>query len=317
MWTDPTGTPAVRGEIAVRAGESGSEDVYMEPSAWQLTDDLAEFLDKAGDFLRSRPALHTVQLTVAEALRARGPHVYGAGSPRFGVLCGADGLVRATLLHTPPRPLNLTPLDPPDAAALADHLADTGHQVPGVRAERETAAAFAAAWRQRTGATAEQTERQRLYRLAELTPPASTPPGRARVADAADRELLARWYVEFAADTGGQGGQDPGRWADARLAHGGATVWETPEGTPVSLAGNLPESAGQIRVAPVYTPAALRGRGYAGAVTAEVSRRAAETGAEVLLFTDLANPVSNRLYQRLGYRAVADFAGWAFAAPGA
>ncbi|WP_329011964.1 GNAT family N-acetyltransferase [Streptomyces sp. NBC_01601] len=289
----------------------------MESCAWQLTDDLAEFLHEAGHFLRSSPALHTVQLTVAEALRTRGPHVYGAGSPRFGMLYGTGGLIRATLLHTPPRPLQLTPLDPPDAAALADHLADTGHRVPGVRAERETAAAFAAAWRRRTGATVEQTERQRLYRLTELTPPGSTPPGRARVADAADRELLARWYVEFAADTGGQGGQDPGRWADARLAHGGATVWESPEGTPVSLAGNLPESAGQIRVAPVYTPAALRGRGYAGAVTAEVSRRAARTGAEVLLFTDLANPVSNRLYQRLGYRGVADFAGWAFAAPGA
>ncbi|MFJ6844393.1 GNAT family N-acetyltransferase [Streptomyces griseoluteus] len=287
----------------------------MEPCDWQLTEDLDEFLDAGGDFLRSRPALHTVNLTVAEALRTRGPHTYGARPSRFGVLRGPGGAVRATLLHTPPRPVQLTPLAAPEAAALAGRLATAGHQVPGVWAERETAAAFAAAWQQCTGAKARQSERQRLYKLDELVPPGRIPPGRARVADAADRELLARWYTQFAADTGGQLVQDPTGWADSRLAHGGATLWETPDGTPVSLAGQLPESAGQIRVAPVYTPAALRGHGYAGAVTAEVSARAAATGAEVLLFTDLANPVSNRLYQRLGYRPVADFATWTFAAP--
>ncbi|MEV7201950.1 GNAT family N-acetyltransferase [Streptomyces griseoluteus] len=287
----------------------------MEPLDWQLTEDLDEFLHAADDFLRSRPALHTVTLTVADGLRASGPRTYGTEPPRFGVLRDGGGPVRATLLHTPPRPVQLTPVGPAAAAALAGRLAEAGHQVPGVWAERETAAAFAAAWQRRTGATAELSERQRLHRLAELVPPARTPPGRARVADAADRELLARWYVEFAAGTGARPGQDPVQWAASRLAHGGATLWETPDGTPVSLAGHLPESAGQIRVAPVYTPAALRGHGYAGAVTAEVSGRAAATGAEVLLFTDLANPVSNRLYRRLGYRPVADFATWTFAAP--
>jgi predicted GNAT family acetyltransferase len=71
--------------------------------------------------------------------------------------------------------------------------------------------------------------------------------------------------------------------------------------------------AGQIRVAPVFTPAHLRGRGYAGAVTAEVSRAALSAGAaEVLLFADLANPTSNALYQRIGYRPIADFAVYDF-----
>ncbi len=82
------------------------------------------------------------------------------------------------------------------------------------------------------------------------------------------------------------------------------------------MAGATPETAGQVRIAPVYTPAALRGRGYAGAATAEVSRAAREAGvAEVLLFTDLANPTSNGLYRRIGYRPVADFSVWRFAGP--
>jgi predicted GNAT family acetyltransferase len=79
------------------------------------------------------------------------------------------------------------------------------------------------------------------------------------------------------------------------------------------MAGVTPMVAGQIRVAPVYTPTHLRGRGYAGAATIEVSRTALAAGAaEVLLFADLANPTSNALYQRIGYHPVADFAAYDF-----
>jgi predicted GNAT family acetyltransferase len=61
------------------------------------------------------------------------------------------------------------------------------------------------------------------------------------------------------------------------------------------------------RIGPVYTPPGFRGRGYASVLTAEASRRAREAGAEeVLLYTDLANPTSNSIYQRIGYRAVED-----------
>jgi predicted GNAT family acetyltransferase len=42
-------------------------------------------------------------------------------------------------------------------------------------------------------------------------------------------------------------------------------------------------------------------------VTAAVTRAALDAGAEhVVLFTDLANPTSNGVYQRLGYRPVSD-----------
>ena len=42
-------------------------------------------------------------------------------------------------------------------------------------------------------------------------------------------------------------------------------------------------------------------------MTSAVSRAALDAGAEdVVLFTDLANPTSNALYQRLGYRPIED-----------
>ncbi|MFF0159989.1 GNAT family N-acetyltransferase [Streptomyces sp. NPDC005263] len=284
----------------------------MHPEPWYRTADLDRFLDRAGDFLRSRPAAHTVMLSVTEAVRRRGAGAYGDEPPVYGVL-ERDGAVRAAYLQTPPYPLQVTALAAEEADSLAAHLAGLGHRAPGVGGEREAAAAFATAWQSRTGATVSLRERQRLYRLDTLTVPEPAPAGRARIATASDRPQLAKWYDEFT-EAVGEPGIDAGSWADARIAYGGATFWETPDGTPVAMAGVTPQIAGQVRVAPVYTPAELRGRGYAGAVTAEVSRAARDAGAdEVLLFTDLANPTSNALYQRIGYRPVSDFAVYDFA----
>ena len=284
----------------------------MRPDDWHLTHDLDAFLHRAGGFLASRPALHTVPLTLADGLRRRGLHVFGDEDPVFGVL-ETDGEVAAVFLRTPPYWINLTPLTGEQADALAARLVSAGHRVPGVSADSDTADAFAEAWKRHSGAEFGLRHRQRLYRLGELTVPAPAPEGAPRIATAADRDRLSRWFEEFGDSIGESGLQDAGAWADSRISYGGVTFWETPDGTPVSMAGVTPEVAGQVRVAPVYTPAQLRGRGYAGAATAEVSRAALAAGAaEVLLFTDLANPTSNGLYQRIGYRPVADFAVYGF-----
>lgn len=290
----------------------------MTPDAegWWLTEDLDAFLSRAGTFLRSRPDLHTVPLTVTEGLRTRGLGAYGTEAPYFG-LSAENGTVQAACLRTPPHRLYLTPLGPAQADALAARLAALGLPLPGVTADAATAAHFAEAWQRHTGTPAVPHQRQRLYRLEALTVPQPVPEGRARIAEEADRELLVRWFGEFSRSVGGADAPRAGSWADARLAYGGVTLWEAPDGTPLSMAGLTLPVAGQIRVAPVYTPPHLRGRGYAGAVTAEVSRLARERGAgQVLLFTDLANPTSNGLYQRIGYRPVADFTAYDFPAPG-
>ncbi|MGW5029893.1 GNAT family N-acetyltransferase [Streptomyces nigra] len=279
----------------------------MRPDDWYCTQDLNGFLSHAGGFLRSRPDLHTVALTVTETLRVNGPRAYGDEPPVFGVL-ERNGQVRAAYFRTPPHMLNVTPLTPDEADALAAHLLALGQTVPGVVAARETAEAFVAAWQRHTGAHGTVAQRQRLYRLGNLTVPRPVPPGRARLAGRPDRELLARWYGEFTKAAGHTAARDPGAWADARIAYGGITLWEAEDGTPRAMAGVTPLIAGQVRVAPVYTPAPLRGRGYGGAATAAVTRAALSSGVrEVLLFTDLSNATSNGLYQRIGYRPVADF----------
>ncbi|GAA1432280.1 GNAT family N-acetyltransferase [Streptomyces thermospinosisporus] len=290
----------------------------MASHDWYLTRDIDDFLARAGDFLRAEPAVHTVQLTVTETLRMQGARSYGDGAPEFGVL-EQDGKVRAAFFRTPPHRLCPTPLSPAEADALAcllrdlGDLGDLGQSLPGVQGDQDTAAAFADAWRRRTGAEVTLHQRQRLYRLGELTVPQPVPPGRARTAGPEDRAHLSRWYRDFCAAVGDPVFQEPEAWADARIEQRAVTYWEDPEGELVAMACLGPQVAGQVRVSCVYTPPALRRRGYAGAATAEASRTARERGAEeVLLFTDLANPTSNALYQRIGYRPVSDFAVYSF-----
>ena len=129
---------------------------------------------------------------------------------------------------------------------------------------------------------------------------------RLHVAEAADRDLLVRWHLAFHAEIG-EGHGDLGPIVDDRIQAGVLILWENEDGVPVSMAARSQPEADMIRVQLVYTPPDQRGRGYAGAATTAVTRDALALGVSaVVLVTDLANPTSNALYQRLGYRPVED-----------
>jgi len=273
--------------------------------AWTLTGDVAEYLTTAGDFLRSRAAENTVQLAATETVRVRGPAAFGDEAPLFGWWAAPGGPVTAAFMHTPPFGVTLTPAPADVAAALAETFAARGRFPAWVMADTTTAPSFAAAWERYTGQPARVGRRSRLYRLGRLLPPDPAPPGRARVATAADSGLLLDWLEAFGREADGHGGPDLQRTVADRLSYGGLTLWES--GGPVSMAGVTRAVAGQARVGPVYTPPERRGKGFGGAVTAAVSQAAKDAGVgEVLLYTDLANPTSNALYQRLGYEPVSD-----------
>jgi hypothetical protein len=275
---------------------------------WRTTADVNEFLGAAADFLRAERARNTVLLTVTEQLRLNSsghPSESGNG-PLLGWWTGSAGAVGGAFLHTPPFPIVLTHLPAGVAEELAGVLA--GRSLAGVNADRAVAEAFADPWQEDTGCLVEVHREQRLYRLAELSwRPDPVPPGAARVATEADEGLLTEWFIAFAAEVNDIGSRaDQAADVRERLGYGGLTMWEA-GGEIVSLAGVTRQVAGMVRVGPVYTPPDKRMYGYASAVTVAVSQQALDAGAEeVLLFTDLANPVANSIYQRIGYRPVED-----------
>ncbi|MFJ2849155.1 GNAT family N-acetyltransferase [Streptomyces rubiginosohelvolus] len=266
---------------------------------WTFTPDVDVFLASAGPSLAARPVEHTVALSVTERLRRSGAHHYGDDDPVLGWWRGPDGAVAGTLVRTPPHVALLTAV-PAEAVEPLVAALGAGPDLDGVNADRDIAALLAA--RLPGYRTVQE---QRLYRLGALRPPSPAPEGRVRAATRADRALLVAWVRGFA-DATGQSKSSAEWLVDEGTERGSLTLWES-GGTPVALAGRTRMLAGTVRVTLVFTPPEFRGRGYGAAVTAESSRAAlAEGAAEVLLFTDLANPTSNGVYLRIGYEPVAD-----------
>ena len=210
-------------------------------------------------------------------------------------------------MHTPEFPVLLSShMSGQAAATLASDLAAAGRQLLGVNAAQEAADVFAAAWADRTGDAVTMHRRMRLFRLSELIRPAPEPDGAARLATERDRDLLAGWFDAFARDVGDPPRHDNCAVVDERLGYGGITVWEARR-VPVSIACATEDRGRDGARGSRLTPPELRGRGYAGAATAAASQAALDVGVrEVVLYTDLANPTSNALYLRLGYRPVED-----------
>ena len=149
------------------------------------------------------------------------------------------------------------------------------------------------------GARVASTMGQGLYRLDELVEPAPVP-GYPQRAGEADRRLAHEWFLAFLTDVGEA--PRPGEtMIDDAVDAGRYWLWREPSGAPVSMACRRPVIGGSARVGPVYTPLEHRGHGYGSAVTAAATRHILDEGGVPVLFTDLANPTSNKIYQRLGY----------------
>ncbi|HKN96780.1 MAG TPA: GNAT family N-acetyltransferase [Pseudonocardiaceae bacterium] len=280
---------------------------------------IAEFWQAAGELFTADPVRNTVAITVLSRLLRGGR--FSDQPPILLTVHDTDetGELAGAALCTPPFPITVTALPPNAAAAVAVYLAEQGVHLSAVSGTRTESAAFAEAWRRRTGVGEAHRMNQRLYRLDTLVPPADVP-GQPAVGGVADIELLTDWRIAFIADADVPGG----RWAreavvtqveDSLAAGNGQLLWRV-DGRPVSHAAVGVPRSGVSRIGPVYTPPEHRGHGYGSAVTAAAARWAMEQGAEhVVLFTDLANPTSNSIYQRIGFVPVADALDITFAAP--
>src|SRR5919107_5847152 len=263
--------------------------------------DACVFTRLARPLLEADPLRHTSVLTVLDSVRR------GASTPADMLTVHDGDAVVGALLRTVDRPALVSGVPPRCAATVVDALVEFGIDPHGAQGPRAAAEAFAAAWTARTSARTEIVMRTRLFALEELMPRVGVP-GSSRVVSPDDEAaigVLAAWREAFGVEMGHGGAfaeQRPHALVRAQAATAGELLWEV-DGAPVAQAAARAVTAGMSRIGPVYTPPEHRGHGYAAAVTAAAARWALDHGARhVLLYTDLANPTTNRLYPRLGFR---------------
>jgi GNAT superfamily N-acetyltransferase len=261
-----------------------------------FSEDPSLVLDEAGEFLASDPVLHNLILTLLDQ-RVKHPQPGRYWLARKGdAICGVAFQSPLNFYAT------ITPMPFDVLTAVVDAIVDGGVTLPGVSGAVAPAAQFAGQWTERTKSAAVPLQGQRLYEAREVEKPKGVN-GRLRTAGMQDRDLILNWIFAFHDDIG-QYGMDPTANVDQRLPAGMYRLWE--DGEPVSMAGYVGPVEGVARIGAVYTPREKRRRGYGGACVSGLTEQLLERGLRPILYTDLGNPVSNSIYRRMGYRAVAE-----------
>lgn len=265
-----------------------------------------------GDYFVAREAEHNLPLGILGTLCDH-PDVYP--DPPYLAAVTDGGAIALLAVRTPPHHLILSEPGVPanriaDAVGLlVDDVRALTPDLPGVLGPKATVRPFVDRWSVVTGRPATLLVEERIYRLSAVIPPRPVP-GRMRRAGEQDRALLTEWITAFDREAlpDDEPRRDVARNVERWLHEPGRTahLWEV-DGRAVSLAGSGSPTPNGIRIGPVYTPPADRRRGYASALVAAASQQLLDGGRSFcFLFTDLANPTSNHVYQAIGYEPVTD-----------
>jgi hypothetical protein len=271
-------------------------------------EDAGAFLDRVGGFLGRHEAENNLLFGILDGLR-RDVSI-SDGPPLLAEVRDGDEIL-AVALRTPPRNLVVAECQAPAAIdALVDDLVAAGDTLPGALGPVDAIRRFVERWTALTGQPHRKQLGERAFRLSRVIPPPA-PAGEMRLAGADDFRLLVDWLLAFSAEALPEEDNDPAdaeRLVQRWLEHGYRRnyLWEV-DREAVSWAGAGGRTPHGTRIGPVYTPPEHRRRGYAGALVAEASQAELDEGLEFcFLFTDLANPTSNKIYQQIGYEPVAD-----------
>jgi predicted GNAT family acetyltransferase len=275
----------------------------------------ARFLERMEPLLMAQEARYGLMLGIALAV-LREPGYYGKNPPYFAIAEDNNGVAAAASMTPPYGVIVYSERENPrpGLAAIADDLNSQGWRIPTVNGPEPVCTYFAQTWSEMTGAGYEVGVRERTFELRQVIHPTYSP-GELRKAKDDDLELLAQWFVEFTdealRDVEKATLSDARKRMKTRIEEGMVYVWE--DGEIVCLVGTSRPTERGIAIGPVYTPPHLRGRGYASSCVAQVSQRQLDAGKSFCtLFTDLANPTSNHIYQVIGYRPVCDYTVYTF-----
>ena len=272
-----------------------------------LTRDAEEFARLAGGMLEQRIERNLLATVLSNILHGG----YSDSPPLFAQGIDEDEQTRFVAMRAPPWPMLASEIDPEAAPDLIAAWLEVDPELPGVGGVPTTSRAISQAWSAATDGLARFQMREAMHVLEEVQDPPRPASGRVRLAQPADRALLVEWMRDFTVEAGLPGVELASRMVDSRMARESLLVWD--HLGPVSMLGITQPVARVVRIGPVYTPPQYRRNGYAGSAVAAVSRRALARGASrCMLFTDVSNPTSNKVYAEVGYRRIADWEEYAF-----
>ncbi len=263
-----------------------------------------DFLNKCGSFLEKDEVEHNLILTLcqnAEKKLKKGEKA----DIRCSILTDNGDFILAAV-QTPPHNLVLSKSSQPDIEKLAETLAKNNFKFPGIVGPSDVTSVFSDKWTELTGQKSIEYMDQIIYVLKNVVLP---PPVDGELCFAGQREvnLVAEWISAFsksALPKAEQISEKDAKLQAEELARSGRMAFWSVGGKPVAQA-SVSGTEGVARINRVYTPPENRGKGYASAVVAHLSKLQLDQGRKMCcLYADARNPVSNSIYRKIGYEFV-------------
>lgn len=268
------------------------------------------FLELASNILYAREAEYSLLLGLSELqAKAEKPST----DCQFFCLYHFQKLIGAALLND--RRLVVTQISNSYIPFFIDYLIESQISIPGVVGPNETSEEFARQWSKIAKKEMTLAMGQKIYQLEKVTKPKNVV-GKITNATEIDLSLVSEWLYDFTTESIPHQPTTLEKMtvlANAKILKNEVYLWKDQNDQTVSM--NLvgrPTKNG-ISISGVFTPKKWRGYGFASAVVAYSSQAMLGAGKRFcVLYTDIANPTSNKIYQRLGYQEVASSADFIF-----
>ena len=268
--------------------------------------DANNFLDCTGVLLENDEARYGLILGISKRL-LKNPHHYGKVAPWFCVVQEREKILAAAI-RTPPHNVILSHFSGYPvaiAASLVESISKRAETIPGVIGDKMIADPFAENWCASHGTIISGRMAERIYRLEKINK-ITLASGNLRPATMDDKEILTKWIHSFYLDV--FHAVNPERTKDevAPLVSGKEIyLWD--DGIPLSMVAKTRPTDKGISIGLVYTPPELRQRGYGTSCVAALCKELLDSGYKFCtLYADLANPISNSIYQKIGFKPVCD-----------
>ncbi len=273
----------------------------------EIYDNILKFTDDVMDVLMQNEIQNN--LIISNCLR--GKDGMDTSDWFMGVVKDAGGAIQTIALMTPP--YNLVAYEsgnkPNNEAVLllVQELFTLQIPVPGILSEKSLAIRFADMYSRISRNSKIDGKAMRIYRLdrVNVIPQSS---GKLRLAEQRDLYFLPYWNIGFTLDCGFKSVDIPGATDKVKRLLNDKTLYIWEDDIPVSQAAMGRRTLNGAILNAVYTPPHYREKGYASSCVAGLSQLLLDNGYKFCsLFTDLANPISNSIYMRIGYKPVCDY----------
>jgi predicted GNAT family acetyltransferase len=274
----------------------------------QFYSNIDEFYNVCLPFLSAKATENNLIIGILNTLKSN-IHHYSTERPLL-VTVSVEKSLELVSIRTPPYKLLISHTDNLDSIHfLVKEFKIQEIKLPGITGFKTGALNFSKLWTEKQSLEYLLEVNLRIYKLDKVNPKIPSL-NTFRPAKQTDAVLINNWIREFIQEATPNSPEEELQNLQTRTnkAIDQETIYvlERKEKL-VSIARRAGKTPYGERIALVYTPPEERRKGYATELVARLSQLILDEGIQsCYLFTDLANPTSNKIYQEIGYRPIID-----------